>query len=126
MLHPRRATPLQYLECIHDTYQLADNLADHEDIKHRLAQCVIALDVEDVLHQGIFHYPDADNEPGPIPPPRQDRRGYVATHRVAAADRDDAGDEDEYEEDEDESDRDEEYEPPPYSTPKEYYTSTEA
>ncbi|CAH9105625.1 unnamed protein product [Cuscuta europaea] len=90
------------LQCIHDTYQLADNLVDHEDIKDRLAQCVIALDVEEVLHHGIFHYPDADYEPDPMPRPRQDHRGYVAPHIETAA----AGDEDEYEEYEEDEDED--------------------
>ncbi|CAH9086835.1 unnamed protein product [Cuscuta epithymum] len=63
----------------HDVYELANQAAGDENIKERLERLAMDVGDEMMLHQGVFLYPNAQDEPAPVPRHTPDRRRYAPT-----------------------------------------------
>ncbi|CAH9072930.1 unnamed protein product [Cuscuta epithymum] len=112
---------------MHDVYQLA-NRAGYEDVKERLERLPLELGNEEMLHHGVFLYPDAQEEPAPVPRRRPHRRRNAPTcdrrHGHADEDRDeyagDGGNEEEGNADEVEGWGEESQPPPQFSSHQDF------
>ncbi|CAH9123099.1 unnamed protein product [Cuscuta epithymum] len=112
---------------MHDVYQLA-NRAGYEDVKERLERLPLELGNEEMLHHGVFLYPDAQEEPAHVPRRRPHRRRNAPTrdrrHGHADEDRDeyagDGGNEEEGNADEVEGWGEESQPPPQFSSHQDF------
>ncbi|CAH9125471.1 unnamed protein product [Cuscuta epithymum] len=85
------------MQGFHDVYELANQAAGYENIKERLERLAMDVGDEMMLHQSVFLYPNAQDEPALVPRLTPDRRidapSRDRTHGHVDEDRDEyAGD----------------------------------